>query len=127
MLLPFLKEPKLLGLLTFFLSDFRNGRLPAILKFYLLAANLLASNKDGSPKPRPIAVGEMFYRMVTAHAIKSLGQAVADTLLPIQLGVGVEGGVETATHIMNALLTDDNLKEAVNLTQPGDFCVNLRT
>lgn len=54
----------------------------------------------------------MFYRMVTAQAINSLGSAITDTLLPIQLGVGVEGGVETATHFINAILTDDELKFA---------------
>ena len=55
--------------LTFFLSDLRNGRLPRELKFYFLSANLLALAKDDTPKPRPIAVGEIFYRLVTSYAI----------------------------------------------------------
>ena len=98
-----------MDVLDFFLSDLRNGRLPESLKSYILPAELLAFSKDGTKKPRPIAVGEIFYRLITTYAVRSMGKNVTETILPIQLGAGVEGGVETAHHFMNTSLTDSSL------------------
>ena len=79
-----------------------------LLKPYFLSADLLALDKDGSFKPRPIAVGEMFYILVTSYTTDTLRKSVSEVLFPIQL-VGVEGGVETASHFGNAALTDETL------------------
>ena len=54
----------------------------------------------------------MFYRFATSIAISFVSNEVADILLPIQLGVGVEGGVETAVHYINATLTDPSTEAA---------------
>ena len=89
-----------------FLSDLRNGLLPAALKPYILGANLLELEKPGSTKPRPVAVGELFYRVSTSLSTSPLDKAIAEVLLPIQMGIGVPGGVETVVHFLNAMLTD---------------------
>ena len=57
---------------SIFISDFKNGKLPPILKLYLLPANLLALEKEGSPNPRPVAVGEMFYRLTTSLSLVAI-------------------------------------------------------
>ena len=113
MLLPLSSDPESMRLLAFFLGDFVSGRLPVALKPYFLPATLLALEKEGStpqaPKPRPIALGELFYRLATGLAIAPLTSRIADILGPVQLGVGQRGGVETAGHFINAMLTDPEL------------------
>ena len=89
--------------LAFFLNEFKNGKLPEPLKEYLLAATVLSIAKSGSTKPRPVAVCELFYRIVTSWSVDSLSKAAANILLPIQLGVGVKGGIETACLSIQAL------------------------
>ena len=96
-------------LLAYFLNDFKNGLLPDDLKPYLLPANLLALKKKDSTKPRPVAVGELFYRIVTSWSVDSLSTTVAEILAPINLGLGVPGGVETVVHFIQTLLTEKNL------------------
>ena len=91
MLLPLIKCKQVMDALAFFLSDLRNGRLPDRLKQYILPADLLAFEKDESLKSLPIAVGEIFYRLVTSLAVRTDGKKVPKTLLPVQLGVGIEG------------------------------------
>ena len=121
-LLPLIKCKQVMDALVFFLSDFRNGRLPDRLKQYLLPANILAFAKEKSPNPRPIAVGEIFYRLVTAYTSRTLGKSLPKSLLPIQLGVGVEGGVETVHHFLSASLTDSNLNlAAISADQKNAF------
>ena len=66
MILPPIEDPDVMELLAYFLNDFKNGLLPKELKPYLLPANLLALKKKNATKPRPVAVGELFYRIVTS-------------------------------------------------------------
>ena len=108
--MPLLDDSEVMEYFAFFLNDFTNGRLPDVLKNYLLPARLLALKKENSNKPRPVAVGELFYRIVTSWSVESLGETARDILAPIQLGIGERGGVEKASIFIQALLTDDNLK-----------------
>ena len=112
MLLPLLDDTDAMDCFSIFISDFKNGKLPPVLKLYLLPANLLTLEKSGSTDPRPGAVGEMFYRLTTSLSLASLTKAIAAELSPIQLGIGVEGGVDTAVHYISSLLTDSSLEYA---------------
>jgi hypothetical protein len=51
---------------------------------------------DGSGRYRPLGIGETVYRCFASVVTSSVGKAVADVLLPLQLGTGVPGGVEIA-------------------------------
>ena len=54
-------------------------------------------------------MGELFYRIVTSWSVDTLSKTAADILAPIQLGLGVPGGVETALLFIQTLLTEINL------------------
>ena len=90
-------------------DDFKNGRLPDVLKEYLLPVTGLALRKPDSEKPRPVAVGELFYRIVTSWSVEALASTASGILAPIQVGLGVKGGVEKANLFAQTLLTDDEL------------------
>ena len=89
MLHPLMKEPDVMETVTFFLNDFKNKKLANNLNEYLLSAGLLALEKPGSVKPRLVAVGELFYRIVTSLSVDSLSTAAADILTSIQLRDGI--------------------------------------
>ena len=57
----------------------------------------------------PIANGEVWYRVATLCALEACAGA-GGALKPLQLGVGVSGGVEAAGHILlSALAQDDHV------------------
>ena len=109
MLLPLLNCPDAMDLLAGFITDFRYGTLADELKPYLLAANLIPFAKPNSKKTRPVVVGEVFYRLATGYAVTPIQSTIADILAPIQLGICVRGGVETAHHYINGLASDPAL------------------
>ena len=69
----------------------------------------MALKKKDSTKPRPVAVGELFYRIVMSWSVDSLSKTVTDILALINLVLGVPGGVETVVHFIQTLLTERNL------------------
>jgi len=115
MLIPLLGHQDVVDDLCIFLSDFKNGRLPRELKPFLLPATCLSLEKEDG-EPRPVALGEVFYRLVTSWSIDSLGDPIAEILYPIQMGLGITGGVETVSLLMQAILTDEGLKKAAVAT-----------
>lgn len=48
---------------------------------------------------RPLAIGEVFIRLVARCSMLRTGKQLGKTLFPLQLGVGVSGGSEMASHI----------------------------
>ena len=80
-------------------------------------SSLLDSSLIGLQKPdggvRPIAVGEVWYRLAGLCALTACSDA-GKALAPLQLGVGVSGGVEAVGHAVKAALAAD--PEAALLT-----------
>ena len=76
-----------------FLVDLANGMLAgnAAGRAFLCAARLIAFEKSNG-EPRPIAIGEIFYRVITKTLLRQ-NQGPAD-FLPRQLGTGTPGGGE---------------------------------
>jgi hypothetical protein len=68
----------------------------------LLGARGIALRKDLGGSIRPIAVGEMFYRI----AATSIAYAcrIPEDLLPFQFGVGTSGGVEPMIHTIEKIM-----------------------
>jgi hypothetical protein len=58
--------------------------------------------KDGSL--RPIAVGEVFRRLVSKCCTRAVTAQAASYLSPLQLGVGVSHGAEAVLHAINRSL-----------------------
>lgn len=72
--------------------------------------SLLDSALVGTEKPgggvRPIAIGEVWYRLAGACALKALPK-VGASLAPLQVGAGVSGGIDAAAHAIQAALAED--------------------
>ena len=75
-----------------------SGSLPA---WEALRASRLIPLRKGVDGVRPIAVGEVWLRLVAKCAM-AVGQAVGESLAPLQLGVGVPGGAQCVGHAVAA-------------------------
>jgi len=105
-----------MDIMAFFLTMFKNGLLQHVLPQYLVGANMMPFAKEDSKKPRPVAVGEVFYSIVTGFSLNDTSDVAAEELVPIQLGQGIKGGVEIAVHYANAIVTDAFMKNVGILT-----------
>jgi hypothetical protein len=97
--------------LAVMVSDIRNARLGAEAQPYLLASRLVPAPK-GVDGVRPIAVGEVLYKLAALHALSPLADTLTELLQPIQFGVGVRGGSEAAVLLLQALLVDPSTPRA---------------
>ena len=97
-----------------------NGHIPPHARDLLFSANLTAlRKKDGGI--RPIAVGNTFRRLAAKVICQPAVRSLAPDLIPIQLGVGVPGGCEAASHAIRSVFSGD-----ANLDPPnGNFLVKL--
>lgn len=68
-------------------------------KDMLLACRIIALQKPNNGV-RPIAIGEIFYRLVANVLLNTFTEY---TLLPYQLGVGTPGGTEPIVHALDVL------------------------
>jgi hypothetical protein len=94
------------------LKDILNGNMSAEARQYLLASRLFGLTKpDGGV--RPIAAGELFYRLAGVLAVRNVVDASAKLLSPHQYGIGVSAGCERMVHSMQHSLTDTTKKYAV--------------
>ena len=72
----------------------------------LLDSKLLALQKEAGGV-RPIAIGEVWYRLAAMCAIEAVGKAAGRALAPLQVGVGTAGGTEAVAHSVAAALEKD--------------------
>lgn len=84
--------------LAMLLQDITNGTLPDSIKPFLLPSNLIGLDKNSGASVRPIAIGEIFYRIAAYRGQLYVQQAAKDLLQPIQLGVGVSGQTKISHH-----------------------------
>jgi len=62
---------------------------------------------------RPIAVGEIFRRLVSKCCMASVKVAASLMLSPLQLGVGVQNGVEAILHSLNDVACSPHTRDSV--------------
>ena len=67
-------------------------------------ARLLAIAKPESSGVRPIAIGEIFTRLVGKAVVIQLRDALQNAMLPLQFGVAVPGGAEAVVLGIRAAL-----------------------
>ena len=94
------------------LNSILAGDLPSGIASELLLASSLFPLRKPSGKLRPIAIGEIFYRLAAKIAVR-YGSVPGD-LLPSQFGVGSVLGVEPVIHLIEKHLED---KDSVVLSE----------
>ena len=106
---------ELLESLTLLTSMAANGQLPACLSALFAAARLLPFRKK-SGGIRPIAVGDVFRRLIGKSLLKLHQAEVVDqSLYPVQLGVGVQGATELIARGVNYFLNESTDRTLVLL------------
>jgi len=82
------------------------GTVPPSIAHLLVSGNLVPlKKKDGNV--RPIVVGEVLRRLVSKLCASKAYEVSAEYLQPLQVGVGVSGGVETLLHAFNRIIRSD--------------------
>ena len=88
------------------LKDIVNGQLPAPSQQLLLLSRLVALDKPNGGGLRPIAMGELFYRLAALIMTRKVAAVAASQLSPHQYGVGVSSGAERVVHSLQHALAD---------------------
>ncbi|CAI7895110.1 unnamed protein product [Closterium sp. NIES-54] len=96
------------------------GNSPGPVANLLTASRLIALAKPGGGA-RPIAIGECLTRLTAKAALTAMGEAAREYFLPLQYGVAVPGGAETAIHTSRAFL-DARPNSLLGLTYNPQKC-----
>ena len=107
------------------LRDIIDGELPDDARQLLLASRLVALSKPNSDGYRPIAVGELFYRLAAIVAVRRVSSEAAMLLAPHQYGIGVAGGAEKIVHSLQHELVDTDKRLAllqIDITNAFNSC-----
>ena len=92
---PHINRDQLVEALSKFVNFVMAGNLPCDMAKFIASAPLTAiAKKDGGI--RPIAVGEIYRRLVSRIANQKVLPQLATYLSPLQVGVGTRGGTEQA-------------------------------
>ena len=97
--------------LTKLMSFILAGKLDSSIAPWLAGAPLTALRKEKGGF-RPIAVGDVFRRLASRLCCAAAKSRLPDLLLPYgQVGVGVKGGLEAASHSVRAAIHDHGHRE----------------
>ena len=85
-----------------------NNQLPASVRTLLTTSLLVSLEKgNGGAGRRPVAIGDMFYRMATRFALSRIHDQARTVLSPHQFGVGQEDGcaqiVQSVQHLLRQI------------------------
>ena len=73
---------------------------------------------------RPIAIGEAWFRLLSRAVAFQLARSAAPNLLPLQCGIGVEGGAEIVCHLFRAVadqMPARDLTSSLTSSEDDDF------
>ena len=87
LLLPLLEDDVCLRGLTRLINDIVNGNFDQRGQDFLTASWLIGIPKPGKKGVRPIAMGEVFYKIAATITVANCKLAIGEYLAPIQLGV----------------------------------------
>lgn len=84
------------------------GELPSSVIALLTASRSVLIPKQNDPGSyRPLGIGESWYRVLGRIVMANLGERVGERLLPLQLAVGIKGGVEIAGRMCQMIFDHD--------------------
>ena len=89
------------------MQDICNDNIPEEVKDLLLSSHLVALKKP-SGGLRPIAIGELFYRIAATISVRRIRSAATSLLTPLQFGFGIRNGCEQIVHSLQHVLTDSD-------------------
>ena len=107
LLLALTGDPDCLAGIVALVEDIINGLLDDRARSVLLASTLIATEKEAGGV-RPIAIGEVFYRVACQYVLHLVRPQVPGLLEPIQFAHSV-GGCERAIHVLQAALEKESL------------------
>src|SRR5271168_2016065 len=87
------------------ITNIINGDIPDSVRPHLISCRLVALGKKNNGV-RPIAIGELLYRVAAAHAARIVRTNAIELLAPHQYGVGVKNGCELIVHTISHSLTN---------------------
>jgi len=94
-------DPECVRCICILVEDIINGNLRPDARSYLLASTLHPIPK-GDGGIRPIAVGEVWYKLAASYVMDSVRDSFPALFEPIQMGVGCPGGAEKAANVLRA-------------------------
>ena len=75
---------------------------------WLRTRSVFVPKKNG--RPRPLGIGDSWYRFVGRVALSKVGDRVGSALSPVQLGIGVKNGAEIGGRMAQLVFdSEDNL------------------
>lgn len=86
------------------ITNIINGDIPNQVKHLFTSSRLVALGKKKGGV-RPVAIGEVFYRIAAAHAFRVVREYMAELLSPHQYGIGISNGCEKIIHNISHSLT----------------------
>ena len=123
-------DPDTLHLLQAALQVIVSGRLPKVVAAALVTSTLVALGKDNGGT-RPIAIGEVLYRLAGRAVCRQKQAAFKDFFEPLQYGVMSPGGAEQIVHTITAHLAQNpdhiitSMDSAFNSVSRKAFMENL--
>jgi len=94
-------DPDWVRCVCILIEDIINGNLRSDARSYLVASTLhpIPKSEGGI---RPIAVGEVWYKLAASYVMDSVRDSFPALFEPIQMGVGCPGGAEKAANVLRA-------------------------
>ena len=76
---------------------------------------------DKNPGVRPIGIGEVLRRIMGKAVVMLLKPEILDTVGPLQLSAGQEGGCEAACHAMSDIFAEDECQGVLLIDATNAF------
>ena len=84
--------------MSLLITNIINGDIPNQVKHLFTSSRLVVLGKKNGGGVRPVAIGELFYRIAAAHAFRVVREYMAELLSPHQYGIGISNGCEKIIH-----------------------------
>ena len=94
--------------------------IPSDIKPLFFGARLIPVPKKNG-KIRPIAIGTIFHKLISAAIMSRIKSDLPGTFAPVQFGVGIRGGAENIVHGIRNKLSDNPNLHLVSLDLENAF------
>ena len=106
------RHPRFTGSFAAMLQILADGGAPLVLGPFIAAAPLTPLlKKDGSI--RPVAVGEVWRRIISKYALRAVMADISEMLAPMQCGIGIPNAVEAILLGFNNVFNGQDAQERV--------------